>query len=200
MGWMGRGGGERGSDGVDGVHFVVGADFVAELDVLVEAVVDEGDGLVDAHRLRELAVRFEVTRLVRRVPEDDVRLGVLVVAQPDQDDVALIDPHFLAQLSSDVAQPLHPVEAHGLESAVAQHFGHLRVLLSVLFEHQLSFLRLVLVLSTTTVLSSLSLILGHVGCGAKADADVTASWIARAIAAATGGFTDRWSDGIVGTP
>ena len=53
---------------VHGVHLVLGAVvIVAELDVIVQVVVDERDCVVDAHRLGELAVRFEISRLVGRV-------------------------------------------------------------------------------------------------------------------------------------
>lgn len=62
----------------------------------------------------ELAIGLQVTRFVRCVLQYNVRLGVLVVSQPNQDDVTLIDPHLLPQLASDVAQPFDSVEAHGL--------------------------------------------------------------------------------------
>lgn len=154
-GWHAR------SDVVHWVALVVIADVVTELDVLVQVAVHEGDRVVNSDGFGELAVGFKVTRLVGRVLEDDVALGVLVVAQADQDDVSLVDPNFFAQFASDVAQSLAAVEAHGLETAVAKHFCHLRVLLAVFFEHQLTFFRLVFVLSTPSVFSSLSFILRH---------------------------------------
>ena len=52
-----------------------------------------------------------------------------------QDDVGLVDPDLLPQLSSDVTEPLLAIEAHRLQAAVAQHLGHLGVLLSILFEN-----------------------------------------------------------------
>ena len=52
-----------------------------------------------------------------------------------QDDVGLVDPDLLPQLSSDVTEPLLAIEAHRLQAAVAQHLGHLAVLLSILFEN-----------------------------------------------------------------
>lgn len=53
---------------VHGVHLVLGAVVVVpELDVVVQIVVDERNCVVDAHRLGELAVRLEISRLVGRV-------------------------------------------------------------------------------------------------------------------------------------
>ena len=60
-----------------------------------------------------------------------------------------------------MAETLDTVEAHGLEAAVAQHLGDLGVLLAVLLEDQLTLQALVLVLSPPPVLTSLSLVLGH---------------------------------------
>lgn len=84
-------GGDR-SYSVYGVHLLLGAVLVAELDVVVQVVVHECDCVVDADRLRELTVRLEISCLVRCVLEDDVRFRVLVVTQADKDDVALVDP------------------------------------------------------------------------------------------------------------
>jgi len=49
-------------------------------------------------------------------------------------------------LASDVAHPLDAVNTEGLAPPVPQHAGHLRVLLPVLFEHQLPLLVIRLVL------------------------------------------------------
>lgn len=62
------------SNVVHRVGVVVRADLVAELNVFIEAVLDERDCVIDAHRLGELAVRFQIARLVRRVLENDVGL------------------------------------------------------------------------------------------------------------------------------
>lgn len=43
---------------------------------------------IDLRRVRQLSLRLESSRLVRRVLEDDVGLRVLVVAQTNQNDVA----------------------------------------------------------------------------------------------------------------
>lgn len=62
----------------------------------------------------ELAIGLQVTRFVRRVFEYNIRLGILIVSQPDQYDITLINPHLLPQLAPNVAQPFDSVEAHGL--------------------------------------------------------------------------------------
>lgn len=49
-----------------------------------------------------------------------VTLVVLVVAQRQQDDVALVDPDLLAKLASDVAQSAGTVEALRLQTAVSK--------------------------------------------------------------------------------
>lgn len=69
--------------------------------------------------------------------------------------------YLFPQLATDVTEPLHTVEAHRLQSAVAQHFRDLCVLLLILLEDQFALLRLVLVLTATTVFTSLSLVLRH---------------------------------------
>ena len=51
-----------------------------------------------------------------------------------ENDVRLVDPDFLPELSSDVTQSFGAVEAHGLQATVAQHLCHLSILLTVLFE------------------------------------------------------------------
>lgn len=48
--------------------------------------------------------------------------------------VAVVDPHLLPQLSADVRQPLLAVEAHGLQTSVAQHFDDLCVFCHMLSE------------------------------------------------------------------
>jgi len=146
---------------VGDVVVVVTGCHLLEVDAVVHLFVSEGDGLVDLDGLRELAVRLEVTRLVRRVLENDVGLGVLVVPQANQDDVGLGDPHLFPELAPDVAQTLNSVEAHGRQTAVTQHLGHLSVLLAILTEHQLTLHSFIFILSTAAILASLSLIFRH---------------------------------------
>jgi len=146
---------------VGDVIVIVTGRHLLEVDTVVHLFVSEGDGLVDLDGLRELAVRLEVTRLVRRVLENDVGLGVLVVPQANQDDVGLGDPHLFPELAPDVAQTLNSVEAHSRQTAVTQHFGHLGVLLAILTEHQLTLHSFIFVLSTAAILASLSLIFRH---------------------------------------
>src|SRR5690349_13669086 len=89
------------------------------------------------------------------VLHDDVALLVLVVAQGQQDDVALVDPDLLPQLAADVGEAAGAVEALRLQAPVAKHLDHLRVLLALLLEDQLALLVVVLVLSTSPVLTTL---------------------------------------------
>ena len=83
--------------------------------------------LVDLRALRQLAIGFEGTRFVGRVLEYHVAFLVLVVAQGQQDDVALVDPDFLAELAADVGEAFGAVEAEGFEAAVAKHLEDLGV-------------------------------------------------------------------------
>jgi len=149
--------------GVGDVSLFLGGADVVELDLIVVALLAESHGLVDLDVLGELAVGLQIPGLVRRVLENDVGLGVLVVSQTDEDDVGLIDPDLLTEFASDVAETFDPVEAHGLETAVAEHLGDLGVLLAVLFEDELALQAFVFVLATTAIFASLSLVLGHGG-------------------------------------
>merc|ERR1719370_960240 len=88
-------------------------------------------------------------------------LRILVVTETNEHNVRLVYPHLLPELASDVTKPLHAIETHRLEAAVAQHLGHLGILLAVLFEDQFSLKALVLILSPPPVLSSFSLVLRH---------------------------------------
>ena len=111
--------------------------------------------LVDFSTLWQLAVRFQTPRFVRTVLEYNIALLVLVVAQREQDDVALVDPDFLAQLTADVGEALLAVEAERLEAAIAEHLEHLRVLLALFLERQLALFVVVFVLAATPVFTSL---------------------------------------------
>lgn len=63
-----------------------------------------GVGLVDLGALGQLAVGLQTPGLVGAVLEDDVALLVLVVAQRQEDDVALVDPDFFAELALDMGK------------------------------------------------------------------------------------------------
>lgn len=126
--------------------------------------------LVDLGILGQLTVRLQIPRLVWVVLEDDVRFRVLIVSQANQNNVALIDPHLLAQLAPNVTQTFDAVKAERLQPAVAQHFQYLSVLLTVLLEDQLSLFVFVFVLTTTAVFASLSLVLRH-GCESRGEVD-----------------------------
>lgn len=128
---------------------------LVELDIVVDAFVTIGIGFVDLCTLGEFAVGLKGAGFVGRVFEDDIALFVLVVSQRQQDDVALVDPNLLPQLSPDVRQSLLAVEAECLQAAVAQHLQHLGVLLPFFLEGQLALLVVVLVLSSSPILASL---------------------------------------------
>lgn len=83
----------RRSDGIDWVDLVVRTAVVVELYLVVHVAFDERDCVVYSHRFWELAVRFKISSLVGRVFEDDIGLGVLIVAQSHENDVALIYPN-----------------------------------------------------------------------------------------------------------
>ncbi len=55
--------------------------------------------LVDLGALGQLSIRLETPGLVGAVFEYDVALFVLVVAQREEDDVALVDPDFFAEFA-----------------------------------------------------------------------------------------------------
>merc|ERR1719220_2537961 len=120
------------------VFFVRGLDIV-ELNVVVNAFFTERNGLVDLDSFWELTVRLQVSRLVSRVLENDVSSGIVIVSKADQDNVRLINPDFLAQLSTNVTETLDTIEAHSLKATIAQHFDHLGILLTIFFKDQLTF-------------------------------------------------------------
>ena len=111
--------------------------------------------LINLRRLRQLAIRLQAPRLIGVILENHIALLVLVVAQREQDDVALVDPDLLAELAADVGETLFAIEAEGLETSVTQHLDDLGVFLAFLFEGQLAFFVVVLVLATTTVFTAL---------------------------------------------
>jgi len=109
----------------------------------------------------QLLLLPQLLHFVGAVFEDDVCFGVLEGSQGDEHKVVFVDPHFFHHFAPDVALPTLPVETKGLESAVAQHFHHLRVLLPVLFEDQFAFHLFVLVFAAATAFASFAFILWH---------------------------------------
>lgn len=97
----------------------------------------------------------DVAWLLTRVLHDDIALLVLVVSQRQQNDVALVDPDLLPQLSTDMGEAARAVEALRFQTAVAQHLDDLGVFLPFLLEHELALLVVVFVLATTPVLTTL---------------------------------------------
>ena len=67
--------------------------------------------LVDLRTLRQLSIRLQRSRLVSAVLEDYVALLVLVVAQREQDDVALVDPDLLSEFATNMSETFGAVEA-----------------------------------------------------------------------------------------
>jgi hypothetical protein len=102
------------------------ASVLVELEVAVAiALLAVRVRLVDLGALGEFAVGFERARLVGTVLEDHVAFLVLVVAEREQDDVALVDPDLLAQLAANMCEALGAIEAERLEATVAEHFQNL---------------------------------------------------------------------------
>lgn len=128
---------------------------LVELDVVLEALVAVGVGLVDLGVFGQLAVGLETAGLVGGVLHDHVALLVLVITQREENDVTLVDPDLLPQLATDVGKSLLAVEAESLQTAVAEHLHDLRILLALLLENEFTLLVVVLVLSTATVLTAL---------------------------------------------
>lgn len=83
--------------------------------------------LINLRRLRQLSIRLQTPSLIGTILEDDIPLFVLVVAEGEEDYVALVDPDLLSELATDVSETLFAVEAEGFEAAVAEHFEDLRV-------------------------------------------------------------------------
>jgi hypothetical protein len=79
--------------------------------------------------------------------------------------------HLFPHLSPYVRQPFLSIETLGLQAAIPQHLGHLRVLLTILSEHQLSLVVVVLVLSTSSVLSSLRYSIFSASASQRCDRD-----------------------------
>jgi len=77
-----------------------------------------------------------------------------------------------------VGQVSLPIEALGFQATVSKHLDDLGVFLALLLKRQLSLLVVILVLPPSTVLATLSLILGHSGnvsddrCSRRIDPDV----------------------------
>ena len=79
----------------------------------------------------------------------------MVVAQREQDDVALVDPDLLPQLAADMGEAAGAVEALGFQAAVSEHLYYLGVFLALLFEDEFALFIVVFVLSPTSVFTSL---------------------------------------------
>lgn len=66
------------------------------------------------------------------------------------------DPYLFSELSSDMTQSCCPIKTVCFQTPIPQHLHHLGILLAVLFEHKLSLVILILVLTPAPILTSLS--------------------------------------------
>ena len=129
---------------------------IEEIVVLV-AFFFESIRIVDAERVRKFTVRLERTRFVGEVLQDDVRLFILEISQTQEYDIPGVHPHLLSHLTANVTQALHPIDALRLQTPVPEHAQHLRVLLTVLLEDELSLLVSTVTLPAAAVLTALTL-------------------------------------------
>jgi hypothetical protein len=137
---------------------------VAELEVgLAILALSKGVGLIDLGVLGKLAIGLEGTGFIGSVLENDIALVVLEVSERQEDNITLVDPDLLSHLSTNVGETLAAVKAQSLETTVSKHLNYLSVLLAILLEGELSALVIVLLGTTSAVLSTLSLVLRHVG-------------------------------------
>jgi len=104
------------------------APILVELEIAVSiALLSIRICLVDLRALRQLSIRLQRSRLVSAVLQDDIALLVLVVAQGEEDDIALVDPDFLSKFATDVSEALGTVKAEGFQTSVSEHLEDLRV-------------------------------------------------------------------------
>ena len=69
--------------GAEAIIFLFTRVDIVELNVVIEAFLAEGHGIVDLDSFWKLAIRFQVPRLVGGIFQDDVSFAVLVVAKPN---------------------------------------------------------------------------------------------------------------------
>jgi hypothetical protein len=73
--------------------------ILIELDIIIHALVAIRICLVDLRTLRQFPIRLQTSCLVGAVLQYDVSLFVLIVAQGEEDNIALIYPDFLAEFT-----------------------------------------------------------------------------------------------------
>ncbi|GAY51393.1 hypothetical protein CUMW_133880 [Citrus unshiu] len=136
------------------LNIIIGTSFIV--------VINTGSNpFVQPSSLRQFTVSLEQAGLIRHVFQNNIGFIVLIISQTDKNNITRTNPNLFVHLTTDVAETLGAVDAHGLASTVPQHPKHLRVFLTVFLEYQLAFLVVRLVLSSLPILSSLSLVLRH---------------------------------------
>ncbi len=84
-------------------------------------------GFVDLGAFWEFTICFQGSGFVGAVLENNVPFLVLVVAEGQKDDVALVDPDLLSEFASNVCEAFGAIEAEGFETAVSEHLEDLCV-------------------------------------------------------------------------
>merc|ERR1712029_1328790 len=139
---------------------IIGVDFI-ELDVLVQVTANEINSVTDLDGFGKLAIGLEIPRFIGRIFLDHISFSILIISETNKNDIRLIDPHFLSQISTNVTQSFDTVKTHSFESSITKHLGDLGVLLAIFFENEFTLEALIFILSSTPIFSSFSLILRH---------------------------------------
>ena len=69
----------------------------AELDVVIQTVVDKVDSVSHLDRVWDFTISLQVACLICIVLEDDVSFGILVVSKSNENNVSLVDPDLRKQ-------------------------------------------------------------------------------------------------------
>jgi len=94
------------------------------------AIRGERIRLVNLGSLRQLSISLQIPRLIRSILQNDICLCILKLTQTEQNDIALIDPYFLAKFASDMSETFLSIETLGFQTSVSQHFRDLGVFYS----------------------------------------------------------------------
>ena len=91
--------------------------FLAANEIVIFSL--EELSLVDLDVFRDLAKLLQLLCLLIVILEDNVGLVIAEVAQTEENDVSVVDPHPVLESATDGAHALHTVEAESLEAAIA---------------------------------------------------------------------------------